>query len=170
MRYTDEYANIQKEFHQRDDYGISGGKWSAIVENLCTKLNTRNVLDYGCGKCLLSKNLPFAITNYDPFIPGLDNRPDPHDFIVCTDVLEHIEPDCLNDVLDDIASLTKRVAMLVIAIGPAQKFLPDGRNAHLIQENMCWWLPKLYERFEIQSLQNFGYEFAVMCTPKGVVE
>jgi len=50
-------------------------------------------------------------------------------------------------------------------MGPAGKVLSDGRNAHLIQKPLSWWLPKLCERFEILELhqhQVFGKGFWCM--------
>jgi hypothetical protein len=38
-------------------------------------------------------------------------------------------------------------------MGPALKTLPDGRNAHLIQEPVEWWLPKIMQRFDLQTFQ-----------------
>jgi hypothetical protein len=73
--------------------------------------------------------------------------------VACIDVLEHIEPECLDNVLDHIASLTEAVAFLSIHTGPALKKLPDGRNAHLIQEPAEWWLPKLMSRWDMQTIQ-----------------
>ena len=31
----------------------------------------------------------------------------------------------------------------LLATGPAEKMLPDGRNAHLIQQPKQWWLDKV---------------------------
>lgn len=31
--------------------------------------------------------------------------------------------------------------------------LQDGRNAHLTQQPMQWWLPKLWSRWDIQTVQ-----------------
>ena len=73
--------------------------------------------------------------------------------VACTDVLEHIEPDCLDHVLDHLCELAENVAFLVVATAPAQKTLADGRNAHLIVESARWWLPKLIERWDIQSFR-----------------
>jgi hypothetical protein len=73
--------------------------------------------------------------------------------VACIDVLEHIEPELLDNVLDHLQSLTELVVMLTIDSGPAGKTLADGRNAHLIQEPMSWWLPKLSERWELQTVQ-----------------
>jgi hypothetical protein len=36
------------------------------------------------------------------------------------------------------------------------KVLSDGRNAHLTQQPMEWWLPKIWERFDIQTVQVTG--------------
>ena len=67
--------------------------------------------------------------------------------VVCIDVLEHIEPECLDDVLDDLQRLVIKYGFFTIHTGPAQKVLPDGRNAHLTQEPLSWWNEKLESRF-----------------------
>jgi hypothetical protein len=45
------------------------------------------------------------------------------------------------------------IAFITIHTGPAMKTLPDGRNAHLTQQPMEWWLPKLWSRWDIQTVQ-----------------
>lgn len=162
------YKELQTQFHKdRDDYGRSGHKWAEKVIGWSQQLQSREVLDYGSGKQTLQKSIPFPITNYDPCTPGYDDPPAPHDFVVCTDVLEHIEPDCLDAVLDHLQELTKKLIFLSVATRPAVKVLPDGRNAHLIQEDPDWWMPKLFCRFDIQSYQRIGDgEFVVLAFPK----
>ena len=87
--------------------------------------------------------------------------------VACIDVLEHIEPQCLDSVLDHLAALTEGVAFLSIHTGPAVKVLSDGRNAHLTQEPMMWWLPKLWNRWELQTVQATGeHSFFVVGTAK----
>jgi len=73
--------------------------------------------------------------------------------VACIDVLEHIEPAFLDSVLDHLSSLAEGVVFLSIDTGAALKTLSDGRNAHLIQQPMAWWLPKLFERWDIQTVQ-----------------
>lgn len=172
MLITDAYKALQTQYHlDRDDYGRSGHKWADKIQAWAKQLGTRDIIDYGCGKQTLQKAIPFPITNYDPCIPGLDALPFPHDFVVCTDVLEHIEPDCIDGVLDHLAALTKRLIFIVVATRPAVKFLPDGRNAHLIQEEPNWWMPQIFSRFDVQSYQRMGEgEFVVLAFPKGMVE
>ena len=65
------------------------------------------------------------------------------DMVVCTDVLEHVEPAKLDAVLDHIWRLTGRVAYFVIDTRPANAILPDGRNAHLSLHDHWWWIDKL---------------------------
>ena len=104
-----------------------------------------------------------VVTNYDPCIEGLDTPPEPHDVVACTDVLEHIEIDCLPAVLADLRRLSRRAAFLTIATGPAKKYLADGRNAHLIQQGSKWWIPKLWEAgFALKYMQDIGHELLVI--------
>lgn len=73
--------------------------------------------------------------------------------VACIDVLEHIEPDCLDNVLDHLCALTEGILFCSIDTGPAVKVLSDGRNAHLTQQPIEWWLPKIWERWDIQTVQ-----------------
>jgi hypothetical protein len=68
--------------------------------------------------------------------------------VVCTDVLEHIEPEHLDAVLRHVCSLAKKAVFLQIATRPAKKCLPDGRNAHLTVQSAEWWLAKIPARIE----------------------
>jgi len=105
-------------------------------------LGYSDILDYGCGKGKLGIG-----KRYDPGIPDFSADPDPADLLVCTDVLEHIEPEYLDDVLNHMASKMKHAGYITIGCGPAAKKLPDGRNAHLIVKPPAWWLEKLAEYF-----------------------
>lgn len=172
MLITPEYQALQEQFHeQRPDYGCSSSKFVDTVQSIREKLGgTRDILDYGAGKCHLQKGLPFPIQNYDPCIPELAKRPVPADIVVCTDVMEHIEPECVLAVLDDLAALTKQVLLLNVATRPAGKFLPDGRNAHLIQEPAAWWLPLVMARLDMVSYQLGKGEFTAVFVPKKEAE
>ncbi len=169
MLISESYAELNRQLHeQRHDYGIGGHKHAAQVLQLCELLNTKDVLDYGCGKAILEDKLDFKIQNYDPALEQYSKRPVPADIVVCTDVLEHIEPECLDAVLGDLQVLTIKMLLCTIATRPASKFLPDGRNAHLIQKDLRWWMPKLWDRFTIHSMNNLGgQELFVLCGSRG---
>lgn len=166
MKYTDTYAQLQRQLHSdQPSYGTSGANYADYVSQLAGSLKTRDILDYGCGKSTLQKSLPFPIKQYDPFIAEFASPPVPAQLVVCTDVLEHIEPVCLDDVLEEIARLTLRMAFFQIATGPAKKFLADGRNAHICQMAMKDWFPRLIKFFDIQNLSVQPGGFIAIATP-----
>jgi len=165
--FTPEYAALQSAFHiSRPDYGVSGARYADQIRRLSDSLQTRSILDYGCGKCTLQKALPFPIQNYDPFIPEHAVRPKPADIVVCTDVMEHVEEDSVYFVLADIALLTKKAVFFQIATGPAKKVLPDGRNAHITQRSGNWWLHELLVVFEVKSFQLIDDGFIMIGSPR----
>jgi hypothetical protein len=164
MLISPEYAELNRQLHEtRPDYGVSGAKWASTILQFAEEVvHSREILDYGCGKRSLQDALGFDIRNYDPAIEGFGARPDPSDIVACTDVLEHIEPECLDDVLADLRRVTKKLGFFTIATRPAKKFLADGRNAHLIQQDAWWWLTKLREKFHIQQFNDLGGELLVV--------
>lgn len=158
MLITPAYEQQQRQLHEeRDDYGVASISYAPLVSMYCNKLGITSLLDYGAGKMRLFEHLKvdhrMALQAYDPGIPHLSERPVPSQMVSCLDVLEHIEPECLDDVLDDLAALTLEVGFFSVNTAPAAKLLSDGRNAHLIQQPMEWWLPKIWERFDLQLMQ-----------------
>ena len=151
---SDQYTKQLTRLHQiRESFGDSGSykhidEW--LANNKCHSL-----LDYGCGKGNVFKNIQkkFPLIDcrgYDPGVPEYAVMPEiPAELVICTDVLEHIEPELIDNVLKHIESVTLKTAYLIIDTLPAQKNLPDGRNAHLIIENQDWWTNK------IQTVTNF---------------
>ena len=162
MLISETYRQINRRLHaDRPDYGTHGHLWAESIKDLALSMKTTDVLDYGCGKQSLKKVMPFVI-GYDPCITGLDDRPAPAELVVCTDVLEHIEPECIDDVMDDLVRVTGSALFALISFGSAKKKLSDGRNAHLIQQGLDWWLPKFWTRFDIQMVHNLGGSILVV--------
>lgn len=160
---TSAYQDLNAKLHEeRPDYGTSGQKWAPVVQMLMQEYGCASVLDYGCGKQTLQRALGFPIHQYDPCLPEFCAAPEPADLVVCTDVLEHIEPECIDSVLDDLKRLTGKAAFFTVATGPAKKSLPDGRNAHILQRPAKWWLPMLWERWELMGFRDMGGEFMVI--------
>lgn len=170
QRFSDAYAKLQAQFHkERPDYGISGHNYADQIHQMAQRLQTRSILDYGCGKATLQKSIPFPIQNYDPFIEEYAERPTPADLVVCTDVMEHIEEEYVESVLSDIASLTKRAVFFQIATSPAKKTLPDGRNAHITIRSPNEWLMDLMRFFDIKSFMVMPGGMVVVAAPQGSV-
>lgn len=152
------YRKQQEALHEQGNYGTASITFAPMVSQIIERMGITHLLDYGCGANVnLSKHLALkhkvTYQAYDPAVPRFSRRPFPAQLVCCIDVLEHIEPDCLDQVLDDLAALAEGVAFLSVCTAPALKRLQDGRNAHLIQQPIEWWLPKLWRRFELQTVQ-----------------
>lgn len=144
------YRDQLTEMHLTHKWGGDGGKHAAAVEAFISEIHATSVLDYGCGRGKLAKALaPRRVHEYDPGIPGKEGRPKPVDVVVCTDVLEHVEPAKLAAVLDHIFRLARLGAYFVVATRPAHATLPDGKNAHLLVENAEFW---------VENLQKVGWK------------
>lgn len=144
---------LRKKHESCPEWGTSGAHLAPMVCERVKDHGHSSVLDYGCGKGDLLKavgqSLPqLVLRNYDPGVAGFSLLPtSKYDLVVCSDVLEHVEPEHIEDVLWHIKLLTKEEAFLVVHTGPASHVLPDGRNAHILQRPWKWWDSKLKEYF-----------------------
>ena len=163
---SDDYRRQQEELHKNPNYGIASIAAASTVSKVCNVYGVEELLDYGAGKGNLAKHLqvdhPMRVQMYDPAIPKWSEKPEPSEMVACIDVLEHIEPLLLENVLDDLKRVTKRIGFLSVSCVPAEKTLSDGRNAHLIQAPLEWWLPKIMERWELHVAQRTTDGFFVL--------
>lgn len=170
---TETYQEQLRQKHQDPTWGTTGVRHFMKVLQLLEKFECKSVLDYGCGKGTLGAKFreeqkPSEIDGqmvesglaaiefyeFDPGIEGKDKSLRQADLVVCTDVLEHIEPACLQDVLADLRRVTLKSAFLVISTREAFHKLPDGRNAHLLVKEPAWWVAEIHKHF-----QNVKFEF-----------
>lgn len=174
MLITDEYRSMQERMHDTiPEYGMMGGMFAPLVAQIIERLEVTELLDYGCGHNLsLLKGLNgkvghrFTYAAYDPGVAKYAGAPKAAQMVTCIDVLEHIEPLLVANVMDHLQALTKEVGFYTVHTGPAAKMLPDGRNAHLVQQPPEWWLPQLMERFDVQTFQRIEDGFYVIVYPK----
>lgn len=168
---SEQYRRMQQQLHENPNYGVASVNFAPLVEKLLLATGTTELLDYGAGKGRLGQVLrermkrPLTVHHYDPAIPEWSAPPAPCAFVACIDVLEHIEPQLLDNVLDDLKRVTVGVGVFTIHTGSAAKMLPDGRNAHLIQQPPSWWLPKFMERFEVMTYNRVPTGFWVRVEP-----
>lgn len=147
---SQEMRRLNVKLHETNlAYGVGGDKHAPVILKIAEALKTKSILDYGCGKSLLAKAIPYPIWEYDPAVPGKDESPRPADLVVCTDVLEHIEEEYLPFVLDDLRRCVLEVGYFVIHTGPSSKTLEDGRNAHVLQRGKKWWVRELAGFFKV---------------------
>ena len=169
---TENYRQMQQKLHENPDYGVASVTYAPLVAQVIEGVGATELLDYGAGKGRLGLTLkqhitrPLKIRHYDPAIPSWSARAEPCNFVACIDVLEHIEPELLDNVLDDLQRVTAGVGIFTVHTQPAVKVLPDGRNAHIIQQPPSWWLPKFFSRFGLMTFNRMPAGFWVVVDRK----
>jgi hypothetical protein len=76
--------------------------------------------------------------------------------------MEHVEPEYLDSVIDDLKRIIINTGFFSIATIPARKTLMDGRNAHLIIKPVNWWLSLFLKHFYIEHLQQSETGFIIL--------
>ena len=142
---------ITKNHIENEHWGCGAKYFIHRVRKIIAATGFTDILDYGCGKGSLAQLLGFPIKEYDPGIMGKDGPAQPADLVVCAEVLEHVEPECLDAVLIDLRRCVKKIGFFAIPHNPAVSILPDGRNAHINVHSYEWWMDKLSELFTVQS-------------------
>jgi trans-aconitate methyltransferase len=145
---SEEYVQQLSQLHD-EKASFGDAKGLKAIEKWIKEFKPQSIIDYGCGKggvvLALKENYSSIDTiGYDPGMVDFNVKPTKKfDMLISTDVLEHIEPVFLDAVLKEMNQYFTKNAFLIIATSPAKKFLPDGRNAHLIVETPGWWKHKL---------------------------
>lgn len=156
---SETYLLQQLKLHEDPNYGTASLSFAPIIADIIRQTGCKSISDYGAGKKRLLNGLrnagiePAAYLPYDPVFPEY-GKPESADLVCCIDVLEHIEPELVDNVIRELAEITTNLGFFSIHLGPAGKNLADGRNAHLIQKPSSWWLKKLTDYFDILHLSS----------------
>jgi len=155
--YTNEYIKQLQSLHgdKTRPQGF-GGKTKKLgkFHHYMNEWTPSSLLDYGCGKGYILASLKEQYPNtvcdgYDPAVKLFSQQPTKtFDCVFSNDVLEHIEPEFINEVLKHINKLANKFVWLRIDTKPARKTLPDGRNAHLILETPEWWRDRIQQTID----------------------
>lgn len=168
---SENYLAQQKQLHGNERYGIASINYAPLIVDVLEATGYRSICDYGAGKCRLGEELKKQIRNleYFPVDPAFPEYgiATPAELVACIDVLEHIEPEYLESVIAELASITKNIGLFSIHTGPAHKVLADGRNAHLIQQPVSWWLNRMLPYFDVIQLTPVKRGFWILVQPKG---
>ena len=151
----------RKKHEGKSMYGRGATFMLSQIALFIEYLNPKSILDYGCGKGDLVKALRIQYPNievagYDPAVSEYSVFPSREfDFVVCTDVLEHIPKDELPNVVKKISLISPNVFFhLHHAI--AGEILDNGENAHCTIEPPVWYHALLREYFEfIQPMDGY---------------
>jgi hypothetical protein len=150
MKLVDHY----KEMHKDESFYASSvlSIHKQTIRQFLEVKKCSSILDYGCGKAnqYSKENIHneyfFGImpSLYDPAVKEFSKLPSGmFDAVISTDVLEHIEEEDLDKVIEQIYSKADKLVYLGICNSPAEAILPDGRNAHVTQQDIDWWLDKI---------------------------
>jgi len=142
---SDSLKQVYTQIHAKTSFG-KRAKIPPGVKKFIREKKPASILDFGCGKGNLVKVLQesysdITVFGYDPANPDFNKEIPCVDMIISTDVLEHVEPEFINDTIE-MLSLKGKFHYHLISCAPAKLILSDGRNAHLIQEGPDWWRPK----------------------------
>ena len=145
-----EYQQVLRDMHASTKWGRHGREYSDHYMKFFDQLGCKSLIDYGSGSETLLHHLRVTrpeidVQCYDPGVVGRDVLPNKADFVVCTDVLEHIEEQYIDKVLFHIRDLMLIGGYVRCTTSRAKRFLPDGRNAHILQQPRKWWLSKFKE-------------------------
>ena len=156
-KYRD--LNLYSELHiSKPRYGASGRTHTDKVYDVIQKFKPNSILDFGCGKGTLKRELELkgvVVDNYDPAIPEWSTIPQSsYEMVVTTDVLEHLYPDEISLVFEEIYKLSPSVVYNIICTRIAKQILPDGSNAHKTVEDKDWWDNKIklfFSEYEVST-------------------
>lgn len=169
------YRNLEqyKILHKTNEgYGTSGEEYINEISLMIEFLKPKTVLDYGCGKGKLLNLLKNKYPNikfygFDPAMEKFQNLTVEHvDFVINTDVLEHVPSDELPQLIHDISKLSEKV-FFALHHAKAITLLPNGDNAHCTVQSHEWYVNLLGKYFNNLTSFNGEYEYlSVICTFK----
>lgn len=146
-----QYRLMHTELGDKVFRGNSVRAHVAAIARCVRKHEAATLLDYGSGKGRQYEELAIQAqwggikpTCYDPGYPPISQKPEGRfDGVICTDVAEHIPESEIDSFLRDVVGYARKFVFFSIFTEPARKFLPDGRNCHLITMPRAWWLDRI---------------------------
>ena len=153
---SEELRQLYVQKHQDcPNYGTSATAHISKLKELIKKRKWSSILDFGCGKAVLSEAIP-GITNYDFAIPEYSKLPDgTFDAAFCIDVLEHIPEDELPEVLQYLQTHAKSV-YFCIHMGESIHKLANGEPCHCTVRSADWWIERLSDYWNNIELLALG--------------
>lgn len=141
-----------KQLHKTEYTYSATNLHKESISQFLQREKCETILDYGCGKAVqyfkedIHNTHFFGImpSLYDPAVEEYSKLPSgKFDAVISTDVLEHIEEQDIKQVIKEIYSKVNKFVYLGICNSPALAILPDGRNAHVTQKPIEWWVEQI---------------------------
>jgi hypothetical protein len=142
--------NKYKKLHKQKPYGVSSPQYKPELEHIIEKYSISSCLDFGCGQSTLLDELNVNEKYwYDPAIIGKDFLIDKSvDLIICTDVLEHIPENEIENTLTLIGDRGKMVYFQIALFQHGGRF-DDGSPLHITVKPREWWREQLKKHFHV---------------------
>lgn len=140
---SNKHKTLLKEINGENlSFGIYD-KIDPTLSELVKSTSPKTICDFGCGKGMLLKKMQTTypdidIWGYDPGTVSYDTKFVPADVVYTTDVLDHIEPEFINENLKLISDNSKYQYHKII-FGPSKYTYSNGENTRLLQKNFDWW-------------------------------
>jgi hypothetical protein len=127
------------------------------IGKLVQQYGARRLLDYGSGRGDAYRSPHrihkqwglhwFDVVLYDPAFERLDEHPrGKFDGVLCSDVLEHIPEDDVEDFIGRLFDHARKFVWASVCCRPAKKTFPDGvTNLHVTLHPLEWWQAKFAE-------------------------
>jgi len=137
--------------------GLSILQHADEIGKLIKQYEVKKVLDYGCGhgdqyraphRLHARWGLKWwDVTLYDPSFERIDEQPvGKWDLVVCSDVLEHIPEDQVEDTIGYLFMYARKLVWASVCCRPAKKnFLGTDINLHVTLKPVAWWEAKFIE-------------------------
>jgi hypothetical protein len=165
---TTDYAEQYKKMHEDPELfqGISTQVHIKDIEIMVHQYKAKSLLDYGCGKGDQYHVAKLHMKHFDGVMPELydigvekyNKIPSgKFDGVICTDVMEHVPEDKIDEVLKQIYSKAKKFVFFGICDQLAVKLLPNGENAHCTVKPMEWWREKIQQHATVPTnIKTYG--------------
>lgn len=183
---TPEYLQQLRLQHEQVSWGRAGASWIPEIVRLMIQFDLRprkgsyrgdetlhgpRVLDYGAGRRTFSTAMRWLmpqveVFEYDPGVPEISILPASikYDLVLCTDVMEHVEEQFVDETFARLREYTKHAAFFNIALSLSKASLPNGQNAHVTVRSADWWENKVCRYFtELRILPHHkGFTFVAL--------
>jgi len=122
------------------DFGSGRGNVISVVQRHYDHINIES---YDLEK-FHNYDVPFSNINLCDN-QSIENINKIYDLVTCLDVMEHLQKECVDDVLSFFCRISK-YCILTIANHSDVK---NGVELHLIQEDLTYWLPLIEQYFDV---------------------
>lgn len=172
---SDYYKSVLVKEHEITPWGVASLKYTQVVYNMMQQYNLKEILDYGSGVGNLGISLnkldkDIKIYNYEPGKIEWSITPQPCAMVACIDVIEHVEPEYLDAVLDDLERVIIGYAFVDIFTKPAARILHNGWNAHICLKTSKEWFDIFSKRFDIIDARLYQDTVELKIAKKGFYE